>query len=72
MEGHTEVLAVEGKRDLTLVHIEVDSQDAPFLERLAIFFTIGIAAMAQLAESVEAEAKVVVAKGVGDTEFLLG
>lgn len=71
LKSHSEVLAVESERDLTLVHVEVHPENAFFLERLAIFTTLSVTTVSQLAKAVKSKSEIVVTKGVAHAEFLL-
>ena len=71
LERLAEELAVESERHYALVHIEVNAQDALLFKRLAVLAALSVATVAQLAEAVEAETKIVVAKSVRNAELLL-
>ena len=71
LEGHAEVLAIKRKRNLTLVHVEVDSKNTLLFEGLAVLATLSIATVSQLAKAIKSESEIVVAEGVAHTELLL-
>lgn len=72
MESDPEVLSVQRKRDLSLVHVKEHPQDAFLLEGLSELLSISVASVAQLPEPIEAKSEFVVTEGIRNTELLLG
>ena len=66
LERKTEEFTVQGERHQALFHVQVNAQDTLLLERLAVLTAFSVTPMAQLAEPIETETEVVVAKGVAD------
>ena len=68
LESNSEILSIQSKRNLPLVHIEENSQDTSLLEWFSIFITLSIAAMSQLPEAIIGIAKLIITKGIATAE----